>query len=278
MDKEQILELFRQIMEQQKKIRLMNIYQGVPISYEATILDVDPETIRIKTDKYQTVCLYREKETYIQSDLIASSIKARVIDINFLNTEAVLAEFSALTETIGAREIVRVQPFNQIVGKVIIPSEINDFEGELADLSQDGVGIYMPSQNFNEDLYFKGALVRISFSLPGKYIVDEKRKEFEEYPPEADERYSRFNLRLIPFVQPTRRVRIVASLIINPEIQINGEIVNTRWESALNQYRIGIKIATNDPCRAFVAHFISFRQAEIIREIKEIWSILSVKR
>ena len=54
----EILDLMRMIAKNESGIRLVNLYKGLPIIYEATITAIEPTTLRLLCNKYQLACLY----------------------------------------------------------------------------------------------------------------------------------------------------------------------------------------------------------------------------
>jgi hypothetical protein len=65
---DKILNTFQRISNDDNKIKLINVYKGIPISYPAKEIKVDSNRVHVTTDPYQVVGLYRERETYIQSN------------------------------------------------------------------------------------------------------------------------------------------------------------------------------------------------------------------
>ncbi len=71
-----IISTFRSLQRQNKEIQLLNVYKGVPISYTATIQEVSEVSIRVRTDKYQIVPMFRESKTFIRSDAFPLTLRA----------------------------------------------------------------------------------------------------------------------------------------------------------------------------------------------------------
>ena len=84
-----------------------------------------------------------EGKTYIQSLFLPKIVNAKVQDIDYpARYESVLGEFEYACGRIGARTQVRVIPERTV--NVLIQLEDSDLscEGELADISLDGLGFY----------------------------------------------------------------------------------------------------------------------------------------
>jgi len=104
---EEIVDLFQQIRREKKEIKLINVYKGFPISYPGTVIAVGKKAIKVKTEAFQTVCLYLEKETYIQGDIFPAVVMANVVGLDFGKLEASLSAFRYVVGGIGDRKQVR---------------------------------------------------------------------------------------------------------------------------------------------------------------------------
>jgi hypothetical protein len=113
--------------------------------------------------------------------------------------------------------------------------------GELADISQDGLAIYLPRLFFSPRVFFKGARVVITLRLPGDYSSNPSRP---------------------------------GPILSDPKVDIHALVANIRLDEAHSRCRIGLKILPNDPPRPLIAQFIAQRQVEIIREIKTMYDLL----
>ncbi len=275
----EITGLFRQAAQANQSIYLLNVYKGVPISYEANVVDVSWATVKVRTQKYQVVCLYRERETYVQSRTWPHTLHARVVEVDLQKTEAVLTSFEYVTSRIGDRMRVRVQPQGPLEGDVQAKDLPQAFRCELADLSQDGMAIYIAARNYSPLVYQKGANITLTLRFPGVYTISEY--DPQSYTPrrtDANERFSRENLRL--WTEPDRQSYTqdyTDRQLRLPELKIKGMVVNTREESPYRRYRIGIRIHPDDVSRAVISQFIFQRQTEIIKELKAVYEMLGGK-
>jgi len=59
-----------------------------------------------------------------------------------------------------------------------------------------------------------------------------------------------------------------------PRFNANGQVQNTRVYFSLPFDRVGIRIFPRDPLRSFIIQFISQWQAEIIKEMIKLFSLL----
>lgn len=275
------LPAFRRLLDEQKSLRLLNVYKGVPIAYEASLIQVRDASIQVKTSPYQMVCLYHERKTYIQSPSLPYILKAGVIDMELPMLQAELGEFQGAPAGVGERRHVRVRPETVVMGAVHTPGMGAPFRAELADISRDGLAIYVPRSNFYPTVYRKGVRLTVTLRLPGEYEMVEAQRE-EEASESRDPlyRFSREALRLshAPGLgRPAGKTTgaLVRQRIPFPEMDIHGEIVNLSEEADFGRYRLGIRILPGDPSRSVIQCFISQRQAEIVREIQTIYTMIA---
>lgn len=275
----EIAALFKRAAKANQAIYLLNAYKGVPISYEATLVDVSWATVKVKTQKYQVVCLYRERETYVQSRLWADTLHARVVDVDIPKTEAVLTNFEYVKGRIGDRTRVRVQPEEPMEGDIQATDVDQSFRCELADISRNGVAIYIPSPYYSPIIHVKGTPVTLDLQFPGIYTLAEyDPKESPSRGTQATDGSSREDLHPGPAEAGAkdgeafgeRKVRL-------PELRINGTLVNVREEPAFQRYRLGIQINPDDFSRTVIEQFIFQRQTEIIKELKAVYESLGGK-
>jgi hypothetical protein len=272
----EIATLFKRAAKAKQPIYLLNVYKGVPISYEATLVDVSWATVKVKTQKYQVVCLYRERETYVQSRLWVDTLHARVVEVDIPKAETVLTNFEYVKGRIGDRMRVRVEPQEPLEGDIRAKDATQPFRYELADLSLDGAAIYIPSRLYSPQIYPKGVPVTLDLRFPGDYtLMESDSKLSAPRRPRATDRFSREDLRKLSAhnglqdtdEQSERKVRL-------PELKINGTVVNTREEPSFRRYRIGIRINPDDFSRTVISQFIFQRQTEIIKELKAVYESL----
>jgi hypothetical protein len=275
----EIAALFKRAEKANQTIYLLNVYKGVPISYEATLVDVSWATVKVKTQKYQVVCLYRERETYVQSRLWTETLRARVVDVDIPKAEAVLTNFEYVKSRIGDRTRVRVQPEELMEGDIQAKDVNQSFRCELADLSQDGVAIYIPSRLFSPLLYSRGTAVTLDLRFPGTYTITEyDPKEPPSHRSLAADRYSREDLRMLSSQnRPQYSDEFSERKVRLPELKIKGTVVNAREEPTFRRYRIGIRINPDDFSRTVISQFIFQRQTDIIKELKAVYESLGGK-
>lgn len=163
----EIMEAFAQIAAAREDVRLINDHRGIPVSYEASIISVQAASIVLRVHKNQCVCLELERFTYIQSPSLPAIIKGRVANLDFSSTLATLTSFERASETIGRRTLVRVQPKDPL--DVMIIYQGQKIRGNLADISSNGIGVFMMSAYVrNPGVLKKSEQVQMVIRLPGE--------------------------------------------------------------------------------------------------------------
>jgi hypothetical protein len=158
-----ILSLSR-ILEARRPVKLINNYKGVPIHYDAVILEVAEREATFKVHPYQCVGLKLDQQTFIQSEGIEYSVRANLKSVDFVAKIAVLEDFLYAPDTIGSRAAIRVQPEDAV--DVVILSRNRKIPGQLADISMVGMGIYSFSAYIDNPAFIKrGISVTVVLAL-----------------------------------------------------------------------------------------------------------------
>lgn len=160
------IRIFSELARKNQPVKLYNTYRGVPISYEAYILSVDPWYITTSVHEFQAVCLALDNVTHIQSDLLPEVLRSRSITVDIRAKEARLTEFVLAGQSVGKRTTVRVQP------KEPIDVEIFDagrrVPAIVADMSTNGIGVVTFAAYIYGNIVFeRGAEVFANLRLPG---------------------------------------------------------------------------------------------------------------
>lgn len=274
------LELFAELSAAGKEINLLNVFKGIPLSFPAQIASIESEHISVHTDTHQAVCMYLEKFTYIQSSEFPQIVRAEVFDLDARRQIAVLGGFSEVKSDIGSRNLVRIQPQEPLEGQIQLPANDLIEPGELADISQNGLAVFISKSLLGIWRLTKGDELIITMELPGTYTVGEYRIDSIPNDTTSIDRFSKDNIRFSPV--PSRESRkyeythstTQADKIRNPKFRIRAVIANIMPEPDGDRYRIGMRMMSTDLPRSIITQFIAQRQSEIIREIKTLYDLL----
>jgi hypothetical protein len=246
---ENLFEILERLSQNQSGIRLLNIYKGLPISYDARISSLGDSEIHVISNKYQISCLYHQRETFIRSDDLPYVIRSQVISLNLAKEDAVLANFEMAQNSIGNRMNIRVEPEEPLVGIIQFKGLPTKVIAAIADISIYGARVYIEDFLFPVRLFQPGNEISMSILIPE--ILIQKTKTIESR-----------NVRSL--------VRSGPPVVADGNIEINtwGKILAVRPEPQSNRYRVSVKLFIKDQERAVVLQYISQRQTEIIRDLR----------
>ncbi len=272
MTNEDILKAFRLSLQNKKELKLINSYKGLPISFPASILSVSEENVTLKVDRSQIVCMYRDHDTFVQGEYFTETIRAYVSQLDLIKVEAILSYYEVPKSSFNNRSQIRVEPDNPISGNIKVKEMRIPFRGELADISQGGLGIYIEERLFLPNVYHPGAEIVVMINLPttGRMAA---RTTVKYGDPTRDERFDAQQSRIDLFSGVTRPLTSVSSTSYetgqNPGgLEVRGVIVKATREQAQRRYRLGVKFAPSEATRSMISQFMTIRQSEIINEIR----------
>ncbi|MCE1251977.1 MAG: PilZ domain-containing protein [Anaerolineae bacterium] len=272
-----ILKAFHLSMQNKKELKLINSYKGLPISFPASVVTLSGDNVTLKTDRSQIVCMYRDHDTFVQGEFFPETIRAYVSQLDLVKVEAMLSYYEIPKSSFNNRSQIRVEPDNPISGNIKVKEMRIPFRGELADISQGGMGIYIEERLFLPNVYHPGAEITVMISLPtsGKMAA---RTTVKYSDPTRDERFDAQQSRIDMFAGVTRPLTSVssASYQLNQDgaLEVRGIIVKATRDQAQRRYRLGMKFAPNEATRTMINQFITIRQAEIINEIRTEYNAL----
>jgi hypothetical protein len=149
----------------------MNIYQGVPLVYKASLERIEGHQAVFKVQSPDSVCLAEEQQTCILDDRMMTGVSARVVSYDILAGTVVLSDFRYIDQGIGERMTVRVQPKEPV--EVEIHCDEEKIPGELVDISMNGAGVRTEvSDKYSillddKDAQIKLRLLEKALELPG---------------------------------------------------------------------------------------------------------------
>lgn len=280
MDRNQeILPLLRVIARAESGLRLVSLYKGLPIIYDASIVSIEGACVHVHCNKYQLACLFLQHETYLIGDMIQGTIHADVTGLIPARDEAILSNLQYVEKPYILREQVRVEPQDPIRISVQLKGSLATVEANLADISLNGVGLHLDRSLFHPKLWMTGSELTISVPLP-EHLQSKTPVSTSTLPSTGDltTRFSREALRGFGFLEENnsagQRRAAPPSGSLPSRIVARGVIVNLRPELMYGRFRIGVRLIHESNTRILISQFISQRQSEIIREFKTIYDSL----
>ena len=162
---DEILTRLQGFADNNRPVRLINAYRGIPVAYSARVIVVGAGNAVFGINEYQSVCLSLDGKTHIQHPDLPEIWRARAVAVNVPLKEATLTEFVKAGSSLGHRLCTRVQPKEPIdaeikIGKHTLPCQ-------LVDISLNGVGVITLGTYTYGDLGArKGSKVLFNFTLP----------------------------------------------------------------------------------------------------------------
>ncbi len=259
------LALLGQLAQNQPDIKLLNIYKGLPISYDARISTVGDDEILVRSNPYQLACLYHQRETFLQGDSLPFIVRSQVISLNLSKEEAVLSNFEIAKNSIGNRGQIRVEPDEPLMATIQFPGSSAQILAPMADISTEGGSVYFDIAVFPARLFQPGNEINLTVSLPDT-ISQKNKKSLSR--PLLESRDTKSFIHTSTSGRPESEVALTA----------RGKVVSIRPEFQLKRYRVGIKLYFRDLARMVILQYISQRQIEIIRDLRILWDDMNQRK
>jgi len=164
---QEIIENLYKICQSRGEIGLMNVYKGIPINFSASIIQVVEDSVIVRTDPQQIICLDKERETFISHNSFPGIIRGSVMEISMPKRAAVLSRFEYMGNHIGTRSDIRAEPhatINGILEPKFTPAAA--VKGELADISSRGIGFYLEPEFFIPGIFVRSTNISLNFQIP----------------------------------------------------------------------------------------------------------------
>lgn len=166
-----IIEAFHTMRDDNQSVTFLNLYKGVPISSEASIIKIEGEQVTFRIDKLQEIAMKLDAQAFIvKNNYFNKHLKADIVHSDFQNNTVVLKNFIYLLNMPALqREFIRVHP--DIIANVYLHQFDNmQTIGRLYDLSMNGLGVVSSENNG----IFVGAKVLVEFELNSASISSVK--------------------------------------------------------------------------------------------------------
>lgn len=250
-----LLQILRQVARNQSNIRLLNIYKGLPISYDTNIASINISEIQVPGSKSHIACLYYQGESYLQVDELPVVIRSTVKSLNLAQDYAVLTNFEVAENNIGKREQIRVEPDDPLVVSIQFKGSAHEFLAPLADISANGVSVFFDGFLFPARLAQPSNEFTMSITIPD--FVARKMKKTPPRPA-GDGRKVTAQLRATPTGVQDGQIVITA----------RGKVITVRQELEIDRYRVSAQVFFKDLSRMVILQYISHRQSEIIKDLR----------
>lgn len=252
-----LLQLLRQLSRNQSTIRLLNIYKGLPISYDTNIISVGFSEIQVPGSKNHIACLYYQGESYLQGDEFPFVIRSTVKSLNLAQNYAVLTNFEVAQNNIGKREQIRVEPDDPLIVSIQFRGSAYDFITPLADISASGASVFFDDFLFPARLAVPGNEFTMTITIP-----DFIARKMKKIPPQ--QRMASETRKVTAPFRPAPPSGQDGQIVI----KASGRIIAVRPEAELKRYRVNAQVFFKDLSRMVILQYISHRQSEIIKDLR----------
>ncbi|MBF0137057.1 MAG: PilZ domain-containing protein [Magnetococcus sp. DMHC-1] len=159
---ESLLDTLFEIKKKNSGLLCFNLYQDVPISYEASILQIAAQRnqVSLRVHRYQATVIVEDRFTYLKHEMLPGTIKASLVSIQRSKNEAVFNKLEYSTVGMDERAQVRVRPKESepLVADMVTLSGVK-ITGNIQDISMGGMGVLVP-----EGAYRSGTPVEITIT------------------------------------------------------------------------------------------------------------------
>lgn len=223
----EILEVFERIKkgEIRNDIYLLNYYKGVPVSYEASIIDVDREkaTVFFNVHRNQLVVMGMEKQTLIRSSHFRRDMVADINYVRHKKREVALMNFIYVDILSDKRNFVRVEVDETVDMKVYFDNRV--VTGTCIDLSLKSIAAFIDG---GEELFANAPdLVRISADLASENFS--QRVEVDAKVFKVSKENGRW--KAIFELYPDKRTELLISqYLIQKQIELVRELKELSWD------------------------------------------------
>src|SRR5512143_3045693 len=108
--RDEMMCVFKQVLESRQPVTLINTYRGFPISYPATLMAVDQGYVAMSVHEYQAVAIALEGKTYLQSSALPEIIQGTAVGVDVARKRVAVTELKGVGHSVGKRTSIRVQP------------------------------------------------------------------------------------------------------------------------------------------------------------------------
>lgn len=217
----EIMKTFKAIADRKlpNDIQLLNYYKGIPVSYEARVIDVDKDKQAVFFEVHinQLVAADMEKQVLIRSSHFARDLIAEVNYVRVQRREIALLNFLYVSIASDRRSFVRVD----LAHPVTITARVGQkkIEGTAIDMSVASMAAYLTG---NDLLEARGRFP-LSVRLPdlqtgATYLLE---IEGELIRAEMEDGRLRYVLKLIP---DKRAETLLAQFVVQRQIEIVREL------------------------------------------------------
>jgi len=161
---------FQRVLNHNGDIKFINTYKGVPISYPGKVVEVGVASVRFNIHPNQILCIRAEGFSHISNPDLPVIVKGTYLSSDFSGQTVLMTSFEGSHDTIGARNLIRVNPREAVELIISIQSgkehEIRTVRGTLVDISIRGAALFLNMSLINLPSISRGDSADVVLFLP----------------------------------------------------------------------------------------------------------------
>lgn len=162
-EQEQIAYLMHNCVNNKIPIKLLNIYKGLCINTNSSILKIAQDSYQMSCENLQGYAMQLEGETVLQAPNFPKDIKAEISLVDIKRSLVIIKNLKFMTSSANSRQHTRVQ--TSVRTPVLIKyAHRSSAQGEVIDISVNSIAMKV-TKSFREE-EMTNQLVRLNFSLP----------------------------------------------------------------------------------------------------------------
>jgi hypothetical protein len=177
---DEIISGLRKINQMGRNVRMINVYKGFPVAYDARILSIGIDAVTFKVHRYQALCLWLENQTFIQSAEFPEIVRAMAVTVDLESEIAALSNFEYVSGAPGKREDARVLLRSAI--DVYLTIRNRKLRTELRDLSTKGMAVFINAAYYDPALLQVNEPLQITFQLPRRCMARRPSAPWMNFP------------------------------------------------------------------------------------------------
>ncbi len=164
----QILKDLSYIASQNRTVKLISNFRGIPINLSASVIRFSAIThqVRLSIHHRQIISIKSTDQILMHSELFPEMVIAEIQLVDLHSKIIVLKNLSYVTGSMGNRKNVRVQPESPLHAEIITNHGYN-LLGEVIDISMNGLSIQLKNDSLpNNEILASQNPIEVHLSLP----------------------------------------------------------------------------------------------------------------
>ena len=154
-------------------LQLLNYYNELPVSYPASVISVEDDSVELSVHEHQAVIIKHDKGTLVKSEHFHKElgVHCHAIYVNTVKKTVVLQNFAYAQIRAERREAVRVKVHRPV--DVVFSNENCTLTGSIIDISGNGLSIHtdtVPAADLCQLGHLNFTLLAHPLSVPGTLV------------------------------------------------------------------------------------------------------------